>query len=106
MKLPVCLLLSYLQEAILNLRWFVTGHRVAGGHGSTPLSGGLTRALLLPFDIESPVAAVRHHGPKTVVCSTRVAIRDARGLSAPHGDTLAGQGGRAPHSTSQAFKLR
>lgn len=95
-----------LQEAVLNLRWFVTGYRVAGGQGSTPLSCGLTCALLLPFDIESLVAAIGHHGPETVVRSTWVAICDAWRLSAPHWDALDGQGRRAPLSASQAFNLR
>lgn len=99
-------LASYLQEAVLNLRWLVTGHRMAGGRGFTPLSCGLTRALLLPLDIESLVAAVGHHGPKTVVCPTRVAICDAWRLSASHRDALDREGRRAPLSTSQAFNLR
>lgn len=106
MEVMDLLLVSYLQEAVLNLRWFITGHRVAGGRGLTPLSCGLTRALLLPFDIESLVAAVGHHSPKTVVCPTWVTICDAWWLSAPHRDALDRQGRRAPLSTSQAFNLR
>lgn len=78
---------------------------MAGGDGATPLARGFAGAPLLPFDVEPLVAAVGHHGPKTVVGSARIAVRDAWWLSTPHRDALDGQGGRAPLATSHTFNL-
>lgn len=65
--MDTCESVSYLQKAILNLWWFTARYRVACGYGATPLSRGFAGALLLPFDVEAPVAAISHHGSKTVV---------------------------------------
>ena len=100
-----CEPVSYLQKAILNLRWFTARHRVARGYGAAPLPRGFAGTLLLPFDVEAPVAAISHHGSKTVVWSNCIAIHDSGRLPTAHGDALDGHGGRAPLPTSQTLNL-
>ena len=76
--------MSHLDVSILE-RWRGgAGDGYTGGQSSPPLSVGLARPPLLPSDQEAFVAAVRHHGPKTVVGPAHVASIDALRLGAPH----------------------
>lgn len=79
---------------------------MAAGYGAAPLSCGFASTLLLPFDVEAPVAAISHHGSKTVVWPNCIAIHDAGRLPTAQRDASDGHGGRLPLPASQTLNLR